>query len=80
MIFMKRDEILRTPVTQIDLESIQTIEELMTAFQGSSIQSRNLGTCARVWERMLTDPDRPTIILGLSGALIAAGARGWGTA
>lgn len=72
---MDRKDILKTPVNQIDLEKIQTIEELMTAFQGSSIQSRNLGICARVWERMLLDQDRPTIILGLSGALIAAGLR-----
>ena len=72
---MDREDILKTPVNQIDLEKIQTIEDLMTAFQGSSIQSRNLGICARVWERMLLDEDRPTIILGLSGALIAAGLR-----
>ena len=72
---MDRKDILKTPVNQIDLEKIQTIEDLMTAFQGSSIQSRNLGICARVWERMLLDEDRPTIILGLSGALIAAGLR-----
>ena len=72
---MKREDILKTPVNQIDLESIQTIEQLMTAFQGSSIQSRNLGICARVWERMLLDEDRPTIIIGLSGPLIAAGLR-----
>jgi len=72
---MDRKEILKTPVNQIDLERIQTIEQLMTAFQGSSIQSRNLGVCARVWERMLLDEERPTIILGLSGALIAAGLR-----
>ncbi|MBA3045072.1 MAG: deoxyhypusine synthase family protein [Candidatus Thermoplasmatota archaeon] len=72
---MNRKDILRTPVKQIDMESIQTVEELVTAFQGSSIQSRNLGICARVWERMLSDKERPTIILGLSGALIAGGQR-----
>lgn len=72
---MKREDILKTPVNQIDLEKLTTIEELMTAFQGSSIQSRNLGTCARVYERMLMDEERPTIILGLSGALIAGGLR-----
>ncbi len=72
---MNRKEILRTPVKQVDMERIQTVEELMTAFQSSSIQSRNLGICASVWERMLKDKDRPTIILGLSGPLIAAGQR-----
>jgi deoxyhypusine synthase len=72
---MKKSDILTTPVNQIDMERIQTIEQLLTAFQGSSIQSRNLGICARVWERMLADEERPTIILGLSGALIAGGMR-----
>jgi len=72
---MKREDVLKTPVNQIDLEQIKTIEELMTAFQGSSIQSRNLGVCARVFERMLIDEERPTIILGVSGALIAGGLR-----
>ncbi|MFO7618119.1 MAG: deoxyhypusine synthase family protein [Thermoplasmata archaeon] len=72
---MKRKEILSTPVKQVDMERIQTVEELVTAFQSSSIQSRNLGICASVWERMLKDKERPTIILGLSGPLIAAGQR-----
>ena len=72
---MKKSDILRTPVNQIDMERIQTIDQLVTAFQGSSIQSRNLGVCARVWEKMLMDEERPTIILGLSGALIAGGMR-----
>ncbi|MDO9537392.1 MAG: deoxyhypusine synthase family protein, partial [Thermoplasmata archaeon] len=34
-----------------------------------------LGICASVWEKMLLDKERPTIILGLSGPLIAAGQR-----
>jgi deoxyhypusine synthase len=72
---MKKSDILTTPVNQIDMERIQTIEQLITAFQGSSIQSRNLGICTRVWERMMADEERPTIILGLSGALIAGGMR-----
>lgn len=72
---MKKSDILRTPVNQIDMERIQTIDQLVTAFQGSSIQSRNLGICARVWEKMLMDKERPTIIVGLSGALIAGGMR-----
>ena len=72
---MKRKDILRAPVTQVDMERIQTVGELLTAFQESSIQSRNLGICASVWERMLKDKERPTIILGLSGPLIAAGQR-----
>jgi deoxyhypusine synthase len=72
---MGREDFLKTHVNQVDLEKARTIEELMTAFQNSSVQSRNLGICAKVWERMLTDGDRPTIVLGLAGPLIAGGLR-----
>lgn len=48
---------------------------LLRQFQTTSIQARNLGRCLEVWENALTDPKRPTIFLGLSGPLIAAGLR-----
>jgi deoxyhypusine synthase len=51
------------------------IGELVSQFQGTSIQARNLGRCLEVWENALTDPKRPTIFLGLAGPLIAAGLR-----
>lgn len=70
-----KNEIMSREVKQIDLEKIQTIQDLIEGFKFSSIQSRNLGRCATVYENMLTDPSRPTIILGLSGALIAGGLR-----
>ena len=72
---MQREEILRTPVKAIDLEKVKTITELVEAFKGTSIQSRNLGICAGIYEDMLLDPSRPTIFMGLSGALIAGGLR-----
>lgn len=72
---LNRKDVLAKTVNQIDLEKVKTIQDLVEAFQGSSIQSRNLGICARVFERMLTDKERPTIIIGLSGALIAGGLR-----
>jgi deoxyhypusine synthase len=40
-----------------------------------SIQARNIGQCAKVLERMLTDDTRQTVCLGLAGPLIAAGLR-----
>ncbi|HEV2230589.1 MAG TPA: deoxyhypusine synthase family protein, partial [Thermoplasmata archaeon] len=49
--------------------------DLLTAFQGTSIQARNLGRCLEVWENALRDPKRPTILLGIAGPLIAAGLR-----
>lgn len=71
----EKSKLLSVPVKQIDLEKTKTIGDLVEAFKGSSIQSRNIGRCAQVWENMLADKDRPTIILGLSGALIAGGLR-----
>ncbi|PKK85614.1 MAG: deoxyhypusine synthase [Thermoplasmata archaeon HGW-Thermoplasmata-1] len=70
-----RDELLSTPVRQIDFDSINTVSELVEAMKHSSIQSRNIGKCVSVYENMLENATRPTIIMGLSGALIAGGMR-----
>ena len=67
--------VLKEPIQAIDLEKTKTVAELVESFQNASIQARNVGLCARVFERMLTDPERPTILLGLAGPLIAAGLR-----
>lgn len=71
----QKDKILSKSIQQVDLEKVDTIEELVTAFGEASIQARNVGACAKVWETMLTDPDRPTILLGIAGPLVAAGLR-----
>lgn len=71
----KKSDILSRPIEAVNLEKISTIDELVEAYGQTSIQARNLGSCAKVWEQMLTDPDRPTILLGLAGPLIAAGLR-----
>lgn len=71
----KKSEILSQPIEAVDLEKINTVEDLVKAYGQASIQARNLGECAQVWERMLTDSDRPTIFLGLAGPLVAAGLR-----
>lgn len=70
-----RKDILSTPVEQIDLSKVKTVTDLVEAYKGASIQARAMGRCASVYENMLTDPVRPTVILGLSGALIAGGLR-----
>ncbi len=70
-----RRSILRTSVTPVDVQKVHGAGDLLTAFQGTSIQARNLGRALSVWENALTDPKRPTILLGLSGPLIAAGLR-----
>lgn len=71
----EKNEILSEPIRQIDLEKTPTIETLVESFQHASIQARNVGMVAKVFERMLNDPERPTILLGLAGPLIAAGLR-----
>lgn len=71
----EKDRLFSRPVEMIDLEKINGVDDLVTAFGKASIQARNIGACANVYERMLTDPDRPTIFLGLAGPLIAAGLR-----
>ncbi|MEM3851686.1 MAG: deoxyhypusine synthase family protein [Methanomassiliicoccales archaeon] len=70
-----RRTLLSRPVQQIDLSKAETVADLVEAFKRASIQARNIGRAAEVYENMLLDKDRPTVILGLSGPLIAAGLR-----
>lgn len=70
-----KQDILSEPVRQIDLERIATVQDLVEAWKDSSIQSRSIATCAVAIERALADKDRPTVFLGLAGALIAGGLR-----
>lgn len=71
----EKKELLSMPVTPIDLEKATTVTQLIEAYAGASIQARNIGTCSKVWQQMCADPDRPTILLGLAGPLVAAGLR-----
>jgi deoxyhypusine synthase len=68
-------QILKKPISSCDLEKVNTVADLVDAFAGMSIQARNIGSAAKVFELMLTDKDRPTIMLGLAGPLIAGGLR-----
>src|SRR5574341_1597901 len=70
-----RKELLSRPIKQLDLENTKTVLDLVEGFRNTSIQARNLGKCFEIYQSMLTDEDRPTIILGLSGPLVAAGLR-----
>src|SRR5579875_3835660 len=71
----QRDGLLSTPVQQLDLSSVKSVRDLVKAWSKTSIQSRSIAECATVYENMISDPARPTIMLGLSGALIAGGLR-----
>ncbi len=71
----RRRELLKKSVRPVDVTEVHGLGNLLEQFQGTSIQARNLGRCLEVWENALTDRRRPTIFLGLSGPLIAAGLR-----
>ena len=71
----QKEKVLNRRIEQVDLEKINGIDDLVGAYAGASIQARNIGGCAQVFESMLTDKDRPTIMLGLAGPLVAAGLR-----
>ncbi|HTP54054.1 MAG TPA: deoxyhypusine synthase family protein [Thermoplasmata archaeon] len=71
----RRKSYLSKAVAAVDVTRPGGIGGLLRQFQTTSIQARNLGRCLEVWENALTDRKRPTIFLGLSGPLIAAGLR-----
>ncbi|MEJ5292556.1 MAG: deoxyhypusine synthase family protein [Candidatus Methanosuratincola sp.] len=71
----ERKALLSQPVEPVDLDKAVTIKDLVESWKGCGIQSRSLAECAMVYENMLLDPDRPTVMIGLSGALIAGGLR-----
>lgn len=71
----ERKELLSVPVGQLDLSRATSIRALVDAWSRTSIQSRSISECAHVYENMISDKDRPTIFIGLSGALIAGGLR-----
>jgi deoxyhypusine synthase len=72
---VSRKDLLKEKVKHIDFDRISTVEDLVEAYKDSSVQSRALATCAMAYENALKDPNRPTILLGLAGPLIAAGLR-----
>ena len=71
----KKQDFLKTPIQQFEATQVQTVADLLDAYKGLSFQGRNLGTALQVWENMLMDPARPTIILGVAGSLMAGGQR-----
>lgn len=68
-----KEKILFKEVGAADLTKAKSVADLVAAYGNMSIQARNIGLCAKVYENMLRDKDRPTIFLGLAGPLIAGG-------
>ncbi len=75
MHFAPRGDAFKYPVKHFDVAKVRTVSDALEAFGSTSFQSRLLGRCYRIWLRMLTDPARPTIFFGLSGAMIPGGMR-----
>jgi deoxyhypusine synthase len=71
----RRRAFLKRSVVPVDITREAGLGDLLEQFQSTSIQARNLGRCLEVWENALNDRKRPTILIGLSGPLIAAGLR-----
>ena len=64
---------LKKRIEHVDLRKVSTVSDMLSAFKGSSFQSRNLAKCAEVFSAMLKDKGRSTIFLGLAGAMVPAG-------
>jgi deoxyhypusine synthase len=71
----RRRSYLKRAVAPVDVTRGAGLGDLLDQFRSTSIQARNLARCLEVWENALADPKRPTVLLGLSGPLIAAGLR-----
>jgi len=71
----KREDFLKTPIRMIDLSRSVSINELVEGFSNTSFQARKLSQCVGIYGKMLEGDRKRTILLGMSGALVAAGLR-----
>jgi deoxyhypusine synthase len=67
-------DLRREQVVPFEITGRATAAELMARMHGTSFQARQLAEAARIWSRMVADPET-TIFLGLAGALVPAGMR-----
>lgn len=70
-----KKEFLKERVRHIDVLKTRTVGELVEAMRYTSFQSRNVGTALEVYRSILNDPARPTVFLGLAGAMVPGGMR-----
>lgn len=71
----RKDELLSESVRPLVPSRTQSVADLVRAMAGMSIQARRLGQCYEVMRRIYADQDRPTVLLGIAGPLIAGGLR-----
>jgi deoxyhypusine synthase len=67
--------LLADPVEPLVPSQTQSVASLVRAFSGMSVQARNLGRCYEVLQNMWRDAERPVVMIGLAGPLIAGGLR-----
>ncbi len=67
-------DLRQTPVVPFPITEGASAADLMDRMAGTSFQARQLAGAARIWGRMLADPEA-TIFLGIAGALVPAGMR-----
>ncbi|MGA1872298.1 MAG: deoxyhypusine synthase family protein [Thermoplasmatota archaeon] len=70
-----REELLRTPLKMLDLNGKVSIGELVEGFSKTSFQARRLSRCVDIFNKMTERDGSHTVLLGMSGALVAAGLR-----
>ena len=71
----EKKDLLKSPVKAVVPSRVNTVADMIRAMGDMSIQARNVGLAYRVLKDMLADADRPTVLLGLAGPLIAGGLR-----
>ncbi|MFQ5908180.1 MAG: deoxyhypusine synthase family protein [Thermoplasmata archaeon] len=71
----EKDDLLNQPLRHVDLERAATIAELVQQFRAGAFQSRALGAAAAILEEALADRARPTMFLGVAGAMVPGGMR-----
>jgi len=71
---IEKSKILQNPVHHLNLKGVQSLFDLVQAFEHTSFQSRNVFKCFEVFRKMLEDP-QCVVFLGLSGAMIPGGMR-----
>ena len=67
-------DLRHTKVEPFPISEHASAAELIERMGGTSFQARNVASAARIWARMLSDPES-RIFLGLAGALVPAGMR-----
>ena len=71
----RKKTFLKDAILSFDPAKVKSVLNLVDSYKNMSIQARRIGQCASVYENMLKDKRRPTVLLGLAGPLIAGGLR-----